>query len=193
MPLKPFLETLYNIEEAITSQLMQRGGFMKILFEGGDGRWFTLASRSDKVSYQYVPNGPWNYFNEVFPEKNKIYAGSRIISPNRPKSLQEFISKLQSGLQICSKAFPEDGFGSLNGTDSAWSLFAVPFENRTENKAARLLFETHAKKKGFNLLKLYKYSVRRFVIISLVLTEEGKGKQQHQEESSKNLSKLRTL
>lgn len=179
VPLNAFLDTLCAIENVISSKLMQRGGFTKLIFKSGSGRWFTLSKQAeDQFSYQYVGRGPWIYFDSTFQEKNVVYAGSRILE-NKKREFEGFRSKLSSSLKVCAKALGSatgNGFTELLNTKTQWSFFAIPFENKKKNLAAKALFKVHANRKGFNLLKLFKYCVTQFMLVSMVVTHEDKEK-----------------
>lgn len=176
MPLNAFLGTLYTIENIISSKLMQQGGFTKLIFQSGGGRWFTLSKHGeDQFSYQYIGHGLWNYFDSIFEEKSILYAGSRILE-DRDLEFESYLSRLRSGLNICSKALgPEIGksFEELLSTKTQWSLFAIPFDNQKENLTVKSLFKAHANRKGFNLMKLYQYCVTKFMVVSMVVTHEN--------------------
>lgn len=121
------------------------------------------------MNYKYILNGPWNYFETVFPENNKIYFAKDILFEGRRGKYQLLVERLMKSLLRIEESFGEKKFSRFDRQWSEWNMFAIPFTDSESNKARVELFKKYAKTEKVDLANFHTYGIKKCLFISLFL------------------------
>ena len=81
-----------------------------------------------KYRIQYISHGFWNYTQELFEHKTKLYEAQDILFPGANSKYEEPVINFYNSLMKISKKIKNSKFADFNRLESFWNLYVVPFE-----------------------------------------------------------------
>lgn len=136
LPTYQFIKLLSQIEEVITLELMPTGSFAKFIFKSkSNDRWLFIVKNSKTKLYEfdYLENGPWNYYEDLFLQDGTQYISRDIFFDANSLEINRYNTGLYKSCKACAKSVSGDVFASIPRDQAVWNLFAVPHRSKEQN------------------------------------------------------------
>lgn len=193
IPTENFVETLFAIEENLNGKLLRKGSVGKILFQSRKNKWFVLqrSTEQSKIGISYVKNGPWNYYDSIFKDKQKVYKAKNILYTDYRSEKARYVARFSESLNIMASSFLKCcSFKNFSPTTGSWNLYALPFESTDPKQRIISLLKSFKEDKSVGMLDVMRHSVRRCLFLSVNLVSKHKKEAKKETQRPKSISHL---
>jgi len=128
-----FMEIIFMIETSIQKNLAQKGSLGKFVFRDPKGRWFIISKLKSKYKLTYLKYGFWNYFDDVFKDKQKVYEAKDCLYEGQSGKYDQIVDNFYVSLRRIAKRCNQDSFLQYDRTENIWNMYAIPFETSSNS------------------------------------------------------------
>jgi hypothetical protein len=122
-----FCETIQMIETSINTNLIEQGSLGKFIFRDMKNRWFFVHKRHNHYEIEYLNDGFWKHYKDLFPDKSQLYESKDVLFGGQTKKYDEVIERFYMSLKNIGRRVSRNQFRFFDRNEYIWNLYALPF------------------------------------------------------------------
>ncbi|EGR34843.1 hypothetical protein IMG5_000710 [Ichthyophthirius multifiliis] len=133
VPMTQFIQVFLTLEMQISALIMNKfTSFKFIFYDDVQNKWFTINFLNDQFCLQNIYEGPWDFYEELFQNKNEIIKHKNIYNYNQNnKYISQYINLFFRNSQRLSNNY---FFNQLTPGKNPCDIIYIPFQNDNPQK-----------------------------------------------------------
>ena len=143
-----------------------------------------------KFKVHYLSSGFWSHFEDIFPDKTKLYEGQDILFPGLNDKYAEPVDQLYSSLKKLAHRLTKSKFTDFEKTEHLWNLYMIPFQISSKKHLKREVFKAAKERPKIDITSLQNTLITDGVFFSVNYIMKARNLQNMEKESRIDTSQI---